>query len=309
MSADRRIYLIYNPTAGRGRTAAKVEGLREKLGERAYLAPTEGPGHAERLAKEAVQRGWARIGVAGGDGVVHEAANGLLSGGSGGSSLVVFPWGSANDYAYALGRASTFREPAPEGDGPRAVDVGRLTTSSGKARYFVNGAGIGFNCAVTHEARRIRFLRGIPLYTLALVRALASRFDAPKMTLCIDGDSHPMATLSLTVCLGQREGNFRLAPEAQLDDGLFDFLHVGRLSRARILAYVPRMISGRIPTRDPSITSGRCSQIEVVSPVPVAVHLDGELFCLPEGKETGVTMEIVSRALRVELFDEARERA
>src|SRR5947207_3314316 len=73
-----QVYVIYNPSAGRGRARSRLEGVMSRLGGRVVLAPTEGPGHAEALAYQAALDGCPVVGAAGGDGTVHEVANGLL---------------------------------------------------------------------------------------------------------------------------------------------------------------------------------------------------------------------------------------
>src|SRR6185312_12726617 len=99
--------VIYNPKAGRG-SAAKhlVTMLREKLpvpdANNAWW-DTSGPGHAVELARQAADAGFAKVVAAGGDGTVHEVANGILRSGRRDVVFATWPLGSANDYAYSLG--------------------------------------------------------------------------------------------------------------------------------------------------------------------------------------------------------------
>src|SRR2546427_11828619 len=89
--------------AGRGRALRRLRALPRRWADRAELRPTEQPGHAEELALNAARAGFAIVGAAGGDGTVHEVANGLLRADGSNTALTVFPIGSANDYAYSLG--------------------------------------------------------------------------------------------------------------------------------------------------------------------------------------------------------------
>ncbi len=70
--------VIYNPTSGRGRSARRLTGLRQAWADRASFWPTTAPGQAEELALRAAHEGFATVVAAGGDGTVHEVANGLL---------------------------------------------------------------------------------------------------------------------------------------------------------------------------------------------------------------------------------------
>jgi diacylglycerol kinase family enzyme len=300
-SADTCV--IYNPEAGRGRARSLIRRLVRRHGPGAYvLRPPAAAGHAEELAARAVREGFPRVAAAGGDGTVHEVANGLLAAGQGETVFAVWPVGSANDYAFALGLSDCkplFGKSRPR---VRAVDVGRVTGDGGRRRWFVNGLGVGFNGAVTLESRDIRRLRGLPLYAVALLRAVVWHFDAPRMSIRLDQRVIDGPTLALSVSLGMREGNFPLTPKADLCDGLFDYLRAGRLSRWELIRYLPGMATGNLPTDHPLLDMGRCRAVEVRSESPVRVHLDGEFFCHPEDGVRNLTVELVPAALRVESF-------
>src|SRR5205807_9211978 len=139
-----------------------------------------------------------------------------------------------------------------------------------------NGLGLGFNGAVTLESQRISWLQGVPLYTLALLRALYGHYRHPLMIVTLDGTVREVPTLALSVAIGRREGNFVLAPHAVVVDGLFDYLHVGPLRRWELFRYFPAMISGNLPTNHPAIQTGRCRRVSVNADTPLIVHLDGE---------------------------------
>src|SRR5439155_13972705 len=102
LTLEKDVCVIFNPRAGRDRAKARFERLRDVLGPRAVFQPTLGPGHGEQLAMDAAKSGFPRIAAAGGDGTVHEVANGILRSERSGTILEVYPVGSANDYAHSL---------------------------------------------------------------------------------------------------------------------------------------------------------------------------------------------------------------
>jgi diacylglycerol kinase family enzyme len=292
------ICVVYNPTAGRGRARGRLERLRRALGARADFRPTQGSGHAEALAAQAARQGFAVVAAAGGDGTVHEVACGLLGADRPDVALGVFPVGSANDYAHSLGLAADWwRQPMPWTT--RAVDVG-LARSAGRARYFVNSLGLGFNGAVTVESRRVRGLQGVPLYVTALLRALWYHYTHPVLTITLDGQTRQGPTLAFAVALGRREGNFVLAPHAQLDDGLFDYMHVGALRRRDLVRFLPGMITGRLPENHPLVRFGRCREVRVQGQSPLTIHVDGEFFALPGDDVRDVEITMLPGRLRVQ---------
>ena len=294
-----KVCVIFNPAAGRGRAGRALERLRAEVGPTMELRPTHEPGHAEQLALEAAHAGFAVVAAAGGDGTAHEVANGLLRAGRTDVVFHVLPVGSANDYAYALEREATRCNGTAGATAIRRVDVGIARRPDGRQRYFINGLGLGFNGAVTMQSRRIRWLRGVPLYSLALLRAVRRNFVCPPMTVTLDGKTSEGPTLALTVNLGRREGGFLMTPQCLLADGFFDYVHGGDLKRWELLRYLPAMVLGRLPADHPKLQMGRCKEVKVRSDSALVVHLDGELFCLPADGVHTLEVSILPAALAV----------
>jgi diacylglycerol kinase (ATP) len=292
------ICVIYNPTAGRGRARAALEQLRRTLGTRAEFWPTTGPGMAEQLATRAAQSGFPFVAAAGGDGTVHEVVNGLMLAHQPDVTLAVVPLGSANDYAHSLELSGDWWRRLDPAIGVRRVDVGQARAGS-RSQYFCNGLGLGFNGLVTLESRRIKFVRGIPLYGLALLRTLLYRFATPAMTVQFDEQPPRIGpTLAVSLAIGRREGNFVVAPDALLDDGAFDYALAGALGRLSLLGFLPGLVSGRLPSH-PEVWRGRCRGLRVRSETPLIVHVDGEFFCLPEEGVCELEVDLLPGALRV----------
>src|SRR5262249_5244645 len=153
---DLRVCVIFNPVAARGRARHRLEEVRNALGSGVEFQPTQHAGHAEELAFRAAGGGFATVAAAGGDGTVHEVADGLLRANNPGVLCAVCPLGSANDYAYSLGVQAGNSPPPPGADGVLTVDVGVVRGEDGRERFFVNTLGLGFSGAVTIEARQIR---------------------------------------------------------------------------------------------------------------------------------------------------------
>jgi diacylglycerol kinase (ATP) len=283
--------IIYNPTAGRG-IAKRLTSCRDD-----ELRATTYAGHAEELALQAVRDGFTTIIAAGGDGTVHEAANGVLR--SQRKDVVFAPWpvGSANDYAFALGLPIDW--PLKRIDVmSRQVDVGKVTAGT-RSRYFVNGLGLGFNAAVTMESRLIPRLRGMALYGLAFLKAIVRHYRFPMLTVTIDEVQSTSPTLALTINLGTREGGFLITPRAKLDDGQFDFVQAGPISRWKALSLLPKLAKGTLPVDHPLIRQGQCRLVRIFSNEPLRVHVDGEFFCQPEDGFREMTVELLPRELTV----------
>jgi len=338
-----RAVVIWNPHSGKRRGKARVARLRGRLGSEAEFWETTGPGDAERLAREAALAGVLRVYASGGDGTVHEVANGLLSASDDLASradfprvdgisnsaqsevglsvplpreqigesraaehlpaMIVVPVGSANDYAHSLRAEARSAGRAP-GE-LRPVDVGQIATTTGHSRFFLVGVGVGLNGMVTEESRRIHHLQGVLLYGLATARALWKLDRAPEMAVQLNGGVPLVGpTMMLSVLLSQREGNFLLAPQARLGDGWFDVVHASLTSRWEALRLLPRIALRGLPLAYPGLTRSLCQRVRVSAPKPLVAHADGELFCVSTAGVTELEIGILPGRLQVGLWEE-----
>jgi diacylglycerol kinase (ATP) len=298
MPVKADVCVIFNARAGSGRAAQRLRRLQRVLGPRADFRPTEGRGHGEELALEAAQAGFPIVAAAGGDGTVHEVANGLLRSERPDVTLAVLPIGSANDYAASLGLGTDWwihADPAVEA---APVDVGVVRVPGGPSTYFVNNLGVGLTGAVALEAERIP-LRGLSRYMIGLLRTLCYRYHHPLTAVTLDGETRRGPTLALSLGIGKREGNFVLVPDALLDDGLFDYVHAGALTRRTLLRLLPAGVAGRLPADYPGLHLGRCRRAGVLSEAPIAAHTDGEFLCRPEHDVYSLEVELLPGRLRV----------
>ncbi|MDB5310359.1 MAG: hypothetical protein JWO38_4561 [Gemmataceae bacterium] len=294
--------VIYNPTAGRGKAEKLLKEIRETHPVGLEIRPTTRPGHAVELARAAAEQGFAKVVAAGGDGTVHEVANGILQSGNRETVLSVWPVGSANDYAFSLGMQAWWaRRPEILPTETLDVDVGRVASGT-RERFYVNSLGIGFNGMVTVEARKIRWLRGMPLYALAFLKAMVKHFVTPRVVVRFDDVETAGPTLALTINLAQREGGFPITPRASLTDGLADYMHATDLRRWHLIRYLPAMVRGTLPENHPRMRFGRARRIEVRAGSPLCVHTDGEFFCVPKDEVAEVVVEVIPARLRVEVY-------
>lgn len=293
--------VIFNPAAGRGRAKRRLEAVVTTWQAETELWPTERRGHGRELAQAAAVRGFDFVGAAGGDGTVHEVANGMLAVADSTALLRIVPIGSANDLAASL--RQQFGAAVADERGV-AIDVGRVVSDRGRAEYFVCGLGLGLNGDVTLESQRVRWLQGLPLYAWATLRAVLRMSNAPVWAIQFGEETAIAApTRMLSVLLACREGNFTLAPEALHDDGLFDILHVGAMSRFEMLHWLPRVAWNGPPQNHPLVLSRRCQRVRVTSDSPLTAHTDGEMFCIPADGVRELTVELLPTRLRVQVVN------
>ncbi len=110
-------------------------------------------------------------------------------------------------------------------------------------------------------------------------------------------------TLMLSVLVGRREGAFVMAPRASVSDGWFDYVHCGDLSRFEVMKLLPRLALFGPPLAYPKVTQGRCRTVKLTSAAPLAIHVDGEFFCVPEENIRSVEIDIRPAALTIAPYE------
>lgn len=235
LSAHRRVFVIFNPAAGRGRGAKRISTYRRLLEEAlpgVDFGTTTRPGEEGELAQRAVDDGYDVVVAVGGDGTWSNVADRVVASGRSDVAFGMLPNGTGNDFGRSLGFRTKDAVEAVRvlRDGHvRRVDVGRLETPSApesrpdlmEPRHFLNLVGFGFDIAVIDAATRARFLKGELLYKLT---ALQQLFRFPGVDLAVRGDTAPPRQsrhLMLTVSNGRFfGGGFPIAPGATPADGL-----------------------------------------------------------------------------------------
>jgi diacylglycerol kinase (ATP) len=295
--------VILNPWAGRGRGAKArrhvLRGLRD-AGFTFELVETTGPGHALGLAREAAQAGASRVIVAGGDGTIHEAVNGLMQAGrrddgATGPALGVIPLGTGNDFAKLV---NVFRLP-PEAAAARLAraEVARFDLGRALGEYFDNIMGSGFDAEVVRQANRIRHLRGVAVYLVAIYRTFVF-FRPPRLEVRCAAHTETGAMMMVAIAIGVAGGgNFYLTPQADPRDGLLDVCLVRKVSLPTFLTAVPKVMKGTHGGLDEAeLFRTTAITIRSADGAPLVLQLDGELR---EPAVTEVEVTVVPQALRV----------
>ncbi len=295
----RPIPLFINPAAGRGRArhlAASICSLLADSGVACEEIHSNAVGDLEYKVFAAASAGADRIIVAGGDGSIHEAVNGILRSASK-TALGVIPVGTGNDFAKACSIPLHWEDAAKlladrvSSDTPlRFIDAGRMND-----RYFANSAGIGFDAKINHIARGSRLPLGDLVYLIAVFQGVWDGVITPDVKLRYDNVDYAGPVTLVEVCNGPSVGGmFRIAPMAKNDDGFFDLIFVQPVGRLRIFALLPRLIKGTHISA-PEVTSARTGSVTLLADDPVPSHLDGEIQPL----QTEFRIEILPGALAI----------
>jgi YegS/Rv2252/BmrU family lipid kinase len=274
--------LILNPVSGRGaglRDRARIEAALREQGLEFHSVVSRHAGHTIGLAAEAVSLGCRRIVVAGGDGSLGEAANGILGQDAVPPDAVhlgLIPLGTGNDWARMRSMPADYAAAARvlARGWTACQDVGVIEFPDGMRRHFVNVAGTGFDAAVLENMPSRRF--GRLAYVVGLLRALASHRPVALRWRSEAGEGGADAFV-LFACIGRYcGGGMHVAPMASDADGRIDLVLIRHMSRLRVLASLPQLFDGSI-LRHPRVTHWQTQVAELPGPVGISIQADGEL--------------------------------
>lgn len=235
--------VIVNPVSGGGEALKLARRVMRRLEEErreSRLFETSGEGDAAKQVRAAVQAGCEAVVCIGGDGTLCEAADELCYQDV---TLYVVPGGTGNDFARAFGlpkepMAAFEKQLAGK---PVQIDCGRVN-----GRGFLNVSGSGFDVDVLKKTEELKKVySGEKAYHKAVVSVIG-RYKAFEAELSIDGApaTHEACTIIEIAngqCIG---GGMRVAPNAKLDDGVFDVVVVKKVPRLCIPFLLPLFMLG-----------------------------------------------------------------
>ena len=301
MAQPSHTVFLVNPASANGSTGRRWP----ELARRAAAAGLEGAtlfserqGHLAELAREAALDGAELLVVVGGDGSVNEVANGLAGLGRQ-PEIAVVPRGTGWDFSRTFGiprKIDDAVQIALEGD-VRTIDLGRASyrawDGSDATASFANVASAGMSGAIAKRANETTKALGGKASYLWATFAVFSGWEATEIEVVVDGERRTGRMFDVVVANGRFfGGGLQICPEAEPDDGLFDVLTIGDVTKRDLVQTMPKMYRGtHLPHPKAELLRG--SSVTVTSETPLPIELDGE-----QPGTTPVTFEVAG-ALRL----------
>ncbi|PKK39398.1 Transcription regulator [Clostridiaceae bacterium JG1575] len=297
MDQPKHLFIV-NPATGRGISdyfIQHIDHLFETLATRYpsirwEIVRTRYPGEATEIARDFAQKAPHRIYAVGGDGTLNEVLNGMAGTDS---SLACIPGGSGNDFIKSL-TGSMAKEDLLRrtilGE-ERRIDIGRAGE-----HYFINIASVGFDAKVNYATD---LYKGKPYVTthMAYLLGIASNLKnlSPlHVTVECEGRPREEDLFMMAICNGHTYGGgYRIAPHAQLDDGLFDVITVRNMTLPKLLNYVPKLRRGT-HIYEKEVQSAKERVVRIQGETPFLINLDGESIFSDD-----ITFTLIPRALKM----------
>jgi YegS/Rv2252/BmrU family lipid kinase len=294
------VFLV-NPAAESGAVGRGWPELARRaaaLGLRGDALLSDGPGQLGDLARAAVEHGASRIVAVGGDGTVNEVAQGLAE--SPQAELGIIPRGTGWDFArtYGIPRRLEAAVAVALNGNVRAIDLGRAAyrawDGTDAVSYFANIASAGMSGAIAKRTNETSKALGGKVSYLWATFAVFARWRNDEVRVTVDQEHRTGRMHDVVVANGRYfGGGMMICPEAEPDDGLFDVLLIGDLSKRDLLLTLPKTYRGRhLPHPKAELLRG--ANVEIEAPQPLPVELDGE-----QPGTTPVRFDVVPKALRL----------
>jgi diacylglycerol kinase (ATP) len=292
----KRIVFIVNPKAGTNLQKHITKSVERYLDHQLFtygIWHTEKSGHAADLARKAQKEGYDIVVAVGGDGSINEVASALMHSDT---VLGMIPAGSGNGLAMHLGYGRDIDKAIQMLNTAKVqtIDCGRLNGIP-----FVNLAGIGFDGFVAKKMKSSTWRGFFPYLINSVIAGL--RYTPRVCTIETEDRSITKKCFVITVANGPMYGyNFQIAPDAELDDGLFSVVIFKDVPRWQYFAAIPSSLKGKIYEAG-FVEHYTARRIKVASESRNFVHIDGESIEL----EGDLEFEIAPKALNVLVPDQS----
>jgi YegS/Rv2252/BmrU family lipid kinase len=281
--------LLVNPASAGGKTLKLLPAVEQALDARRAVfrvQRTKGLEHGAEQALLAVEAGELPV-VMSGDGLLG-AVGGAMAGSE--TPLGIIPGGRGNDLARVLGVPTDPEQAVATlfAGNSRRIDVGEAN-----GQRFLGIVSVGFDSECNRRANEVKLIRSNLVYVYSLFRTLIG-WKPARFTIRVDDERTRLSGYSVSVANNSTfGGGMRIAPGADLEDGLFDVIAVGEVGKLRFLANLPKVFKGTHVDGD-EVRVFRASHLELSASKDFPVYADGEhLTDLP------ASLRVLPRALSV----------
>lgn len=271
LQRPKRIVFIVNPKAGTNLQKHIRDSIDKHLNHKKFeygIWLTEQEGHAAELAQKAIQEGYEIVVAVGGDGSINEVASALV-----GSEAVlgIIPAGSGNGLAMHLGYGRDIELAIKK---LNTADIQTIDCGALNGRPFINIAGVGFDGLVSNLMKGSHW-RGFLPYFLKSVEA-GLHYTPRNCRVELDDQIVEEKCFAISIANGPMYGyNFQIAPDARLDDGLFEVVILKDAPLWQYFAAIPAMLNSKIYDAD-FVEHYTARRVKIIAEGENHVHLDGE---------------------------------
>ncbi len=280
--------VIINPKSSNGATGKNIDYIKniiQKL-DNPEIIITKSKNEATDITQKAILNGTEKIIAVGGDGTINEIINGFFLEEKIINPNVIFgilPCGTGSDFVRTLHLPKNNNKVIEKilENKTKLIDVGKANYSDlnhqAKTRFFINASNIGIGGEVVDRVNQTSKIFGGFASFLAGTILSVMDYKNKKVSITFDHEQKiEFTTINIVVANGQFcGGGMKFLPDSSLDDGLFDILLIGDLSKADFFRLIPKVYSG-LHLRDPKINVKKAKNVLIESEYKLKLDFDGE---------------------------------
>ena len=287
----KHLLIMNTHSSSDDKEALKNEILKSFEGLDYELYETKGPKDATKFLKEYFKKNKeeTRVYACGGDGTLHEVANGLV--GAENAELALIPTGTGNDFAKYYGGLDAFKDVKKSINGKaEPIDIIEIRGASlEEPLYSINVVNFGFDAIVGARGNYYKdngypekyVKKGMSPYDYAL------KFDAMKhgrfneIEVFADGEKlNEKKMLLCTLANGRYVGGkFLCAPKSINNDGLIDVCVLKTMTLIGLGMLIGKYTAGKhLNKKKRKIVYRRAKEIRIVAPAQIDLCVDGEMI-------------------------------
>ena len=262
-----KIRFIINPIAGTGKQNG-IEHYIAKYFHDYEILYTKKIGHASLISQEAVKNNVNIVVAIGGDGTLNECMRSVVNTET---ALGVIPCGSGNGFANHIGMKNNIKEAIKQIKYSKIIRVDSCTINN---LPFVNVAGIGFDAHIAKLFSKSK-KRGFLKYVKLILKELM--YDPQEYYISYNNNKQKFKAYMISIANASEYGNnIQIAPMANLQDGLLDFVIVKKFPKWEIPFFLYKAYQGKIYlSKHVNIIQTNKMQIHTKNTL---IHLDGEPY-------------------------------
>lgn len=254
-----KLIFIINPVSGKNKGIEVGKIIKEycKLNKLDYkIIFTKEKEDAKKIAQLYKNTLNVKIFSVGGDGTLNEVINALANSNA---TLGVIPVGTGNDFYRSL----------------NSIENGKIDLGKVNDKYFANIASLGLDAEIANYTNYLK-THNLPNKLVYILGIIHEYFSFKPINITID-DVKKEVTI-LTICNAKYYGGgFKIAPNAKINDGLFDIIDVESLNKLQIINLITKLVKGK-HLESKKVNFYRTNFIKINSLIPLNCNIDGEII-------------------------------
>ncbi len=304
---NTKIKLVVNPAAGSRKAAKEWPEIEKEVTDILGNFSTEftkQANHATEITQLAIQQGYETIIAVGGDGTINEVVNGFFENErqiNPEASLGIISMGTGGDLVRTLRIPKNIKEAAVKIKDHKIqeLDLGLMKCQGLKGkpvtRYFINVADAGFGGTLINLSyQSTKVFGATAAYLIALLKTLFVHETMPVKINVDNSWSKEQNIRSVVIANGQYFGaGMWIAPQAKMDDGLFDISILGDITRGEVLANIHKLYNG---------TMAEHKKVQILRGKKISLNCESEVLIETDGELPGklpASFEILPAVLKV----------